>query len=288
MSLVTASPADIARRSDDDRAARRFHDRYRDDFAVPDAWNDTLDVLLSHRSVRAYLPDKLPDGIVEILVAAAQSASSSSNLQAWSVVAVEDAARKARLAAFAGNQRHILEAPLLLVWLVDLARLTRLAEERSAPSAALDYIECFLLGAVDAALAAQNAVVALESLGLGAVYIGALRNKPAEVAAELGLPPHVFPIFGLVVGRPDPARPTAVKPRLPPDAVLFRERYAWGETQRQAVAAYDERIKAFQREQGLPEQDWTVLAGNRVRDAKSLNGRDVLRTVLHQLGFQLK
>jgi nitroreductase len=289
MSLA-ASPAgsSAAGRIDDDRAEQRLRDRYRQDLAVPELWNDTLDVLLSHRSVRAYLPDELPDGTVETLAAAAQSAASSSNLQAWSVVAVEDAARKARLAGFAGNQRHIVEAPLLLVWLIDLARLGRLAEERGAASEALDYFESFLLGTVDAALAAQSAVVALESLGLGSVYIGAIRNKPAEVAAELGLPPQVFPLFGLVVGRPDPARPTAVKPRLPQDAVLFRERYEWDERQRQAVAAYDERIRAFQREQGLPEQGWTVPVGNRVRSATSLNGRHVLRAVAEQLGFALK
>jgi|HubBroStandDraft_1064217.scaffolds.fasta_scaffold00328_25 nitroreductase len=283
-----AYPAAVPESGDDYRAAERLYARYRLDVPAPAAWNETLDVLLSHRSVRAYLPDRLPEGTLETLVAAAQSAASSSNLQAWSVVAVEDPARKARLAGFAGNQKHIVEAPLLLVWLVDLARLSRLAEERGAPSEALDYVESFLVGAVDAALAAQSAVVALESLGLGSVYIGAIRNKPAQVAAELGLPPHVFALFGLVVGRPDPARPTAVKPRLPQDAVLFRERYEWTETQRRAVTGYDERIRGFQREEGLAEQSWTVQAGNRVRDAKSLNGRDVLRAILHELGFELK
>jgi hypothetical protein len=124
--------------------------------------------------------------------------------------------------------------------------------------------------------------------GLGSVYTGGIRNKPAEGAAELNLPPHVFALFGLVVGRPDPARPASVKPRLPQPAVLFREQYAWGAVQREAVAAYNPRIREFQREQGLPEQDWTAQAGQRVRDATALSGRDVLRDVLHQLGFALK
>ena len=66
-----------------------------------DALNGTVRLLLAHRSVRAYLPDRLPPGTLETLVAAAQSAATSSNLQAWSVVAVEDPARKARLAAVA-------------------------------------------------------------------------------------------------------------------------------------------------------------------------------------------
>src|SRR3546814_7015230 len=78
----------------------------------------------------------------------------------------------------------IVQAPLFLVWLIDLGRLTRLAEARGVSSEALTYLESFLLGAVDASLAAQSAVVALESLGLGSVYIGGIRNSPAEV--EIG------------------------------------------------------------------------------------------------------
>jgi len=262
--------------------------RYRDRLPEPGTWNDTLSVILSHRSVRAYLPDALPDGTVEILVAAAQSAASSSNLQAWSVIAVEDKARKARLAALAGNQKHIEEAPLLLVWLADLNRLQRVAAAQNQKAEALDYLESFLLGAVDAALAAQNAFVALESLGLGGVYIGALRNKPLEVAAELGLPRHVVALFGLVVGHPDPNRPADVKPRLPQQAVFFREQYGFGEAGLLDVAAYDERFKVFQREQGLAEQGWSIQAGKRVQDAGALNGRDVLRDALNRLGFELK
>jgi nitroreductase len=269
-------------------SADRLAQRYRGDAPDIAELNETLDVLLSHRSVRAYLPEKLPETTLETVVAAAQSASSSSNLQVWSVVAVEDPPRKARLAALAGNQKHILEAPLFLLWLIDLHRLTALGKARGVPAEALSYLESFLLGAVDTAIAAQNAVVALESLGLGAVYIGGIRNHPEAVAAELGLPPHAFALFGLAVGRPDPARPASVKPRLPQDAVLFREQYEWGERQRAAIAAYDERLREFQREQKLPERDWTEQAGERVRGPASMSGRDALRCVLHELGFDLR
>ena len=250
--------------------------------------NDVIDGLLDHRSVRAYLPDALPEGTIETLVAAAQSAASSSNLQVWSVVAVQDPARKNRLAVLAGNQKHIVEAPLLLVWLIDFDRLTRLAIERSAPAGALDYLETFLLGAVDTSLAAQNAVVALESLGLGSVYIGGIRNRPEAVAAELDLPPRLFPLFGLVVGTPDPARPASIKPRLPQESVLFHETYAWTDRQRHAATAYDARLRSFQREQGMPERDWTDLAGERTRGPDAMAGRHVLRSVLAGLGFALR
>lgn len=268
------------------KRAGRLHERYRDTIDASRAWNETLDTLLAHRSVRAYLPDVVPPGTVELLVAAAQSAASSSNLQPWSVVAVEDPARKARLAALAGNQKQILQAPLLLLWIVDHQRLTRIGERIGTPADGLHFLESFLLGAVDTSLAAQNAVVALESIGLGSCYIGGIRNKPAEVAAELGLPPQSFALFGLTVGYPDPAAPAAVKPRLPQDAVLFREQYGVADSP-SAIAVYDERLRSFQREQRMPERNWSEQASQRVRGADSLAGRDVLRDVLNSLGFCL-
>jgi len=276
-----ANALDVAR----EHARQRYR---RDDAPEPAAWNETLQVLLGHRSVRAFLPDSLASGTIETLVAAAQSAPSSSNLQIWSVVAVEDPARKARLAALAGHQQHILEAPLFLVWLVDFDRLTQLSEVDGVASEALDFTETFLLGAVDTALAAQNATVALESLGLGAVYIGGIRNRPKEVAAELNLPPRVFALFGHAIGHPDPERPAAVKPRLPQSAVLFREQYAWTDAQETAAYSYDSRIRAFQREQGMVEKDWTIQARERTRGPSSMAGRHVLREVLNDLGFELR
>jgi hypothetical protein len=144
-----------------------------------------------------------------------------------------------------------------------------------------------LLGTVDTAIAAQNAVVALESLSLGAVYTGGIRNKPAEVALELGLPPHVFALVGLAVGHPDPDAPASVKPRLPQEAVLFRETYAHG-ADAATIRDYDQRLRAFQREQGLPERDWSEQAAYRVRGAEALSGRHLMRDVLKGLGFGLR
>ncbi|NIJ37369.1 nitroreductase [Sphingopyxis panaciterrae] len=270
-----------------DRARTRLHERYREAIDTPLSWNDTLDTILSHRSVRAYLPDAVPEGTIELLVAAAQSAATSSNLQPWSVLAVEDAERKRRLAVLAGNQKHVVDAPLFLLWLVDLNRPRDVAKTGGSEGTALDYLESFLLGAVDTSLAAQSAVLALESLGLGSVYIGGIRNRPAEVAAELGLPPGVFALFGLVVGYPDPAAPASVKPRLAQKAVLFREQY--DASGRQApLGHYNARLRTFQQEQGLPEQDWTTIVANRLKGPEILHGRDRLREILNGLGFALK
>lgn len=257
------------------------------DVAAHDALNPVLETILAHRSVRAYLSDPLPAGTLELLIAAAQSAPSSSNLQVWSLIAVEDPARKERLAALAGNQQHIREAPLLLVFLADTARHAQVASERESPSEGLQYLDTFLMGAVDAALAAQSALIAAESLGLGTVYIGALRNQPEAVARELGLRPGVSPMFGLVVGRPDPARPAAIKPRLPQRAVAFREQYGAQDLTRE-VARYDQVMAAFYAAQQLEQPSWSQHVSERLRSPERLNGRHRLRDALVALGFPLR
>ncbi|WP_213881046.1 oxygen-insensitive NADPH nitroreductase [Pseudomonas sp. dw_358] len=250
-------------------------------------WNDTIDQLLDHRSVRAFTDQPLPDGTIETLVAAAQSASTSSNLQVWSVVAVQDSDRKSRLSALAGHQAYIRQAPLFFVWLADLSRVARVAEQQEVELEAVPYLESLLLGTIDAALAAQNAVVALESLGLGSVYIGAIRNDIEGVAKELGLPPQVYPVFGLCVGYPSAERPAQVKPRLPQGAVLHHETYS-ATADVEAVAEYDERLGAFYQREGMKASGWSEQVVNRLRSVSNLHGREELVEALKRMGFGLR
>jgi nitroreductase len=259
-------------------------DRYGDDALPPlSLTNETLAVQLAHRSVRSFLPDPVGEEHLEALVAAAQSAPTSSNLQAWSVVAIRNRARKSRLAALAAEQGFVDEAPLLLVWLADLGRARRLAERHGRPLDGADYLESTFLGFLDATLAAQNAVVAAESLGLGTVCVGAIRNHPEEVARELDLPPHVFAVFGLAVGWPDPAEHSGVKPRLPQSAVLHRERYDAPRADAE-IDGYDERLRAYNRGHGLTG-DWTERVLRRLEGPGSLAGRDRIREALVGLGL---
>jgi nitroreductase len=253
---------------------------------VPLAWNDTIELLLSHRSVRGFLSDPLPPGTLEALVAAAQSASSSSNVQAWTVIAVENAETKAALAKIASGQKHIEDCPLMLVWCADLSRTKQMGERHNYPTDATGFLESFIVSVVDAALAAQNATIAAESFGLGMVYIGALRNNPEEVARILKLPPNVVAVFGMCVGMPDPTRPYNVKPRLPQRVVLHREHYDTSLPQ-EALDSYDAALSAFQRSEKMKEVGWTGAMKSRWRDAKSINGRDRIRSALIALGFRL-
>jgi nitroreductase len=250
-------------------------------------WNEVIASLLQHRSVRAYQPTPLPPGTLETLVAAAQSAASSSNMQSWSVVAVTDPAAKAALSVVAGNQIHIEQCPLFLVWVADVARLGRVGASVQQEFECLPYLETFLFSAFDAILAAQNATVAAESLGLSTVYIGALRNDVEEVAKILGLPQGAMGLVGLCIGYGDETKKAMVKPRLPQSAVLHRERYdTTGEAE--GTAIYDRALHKFSEVAERTPYTWTQRVISRVGRLSSLAGRDRIREAMGRLGLPLR
>ena len=273
------------------RAQQLIATRYgTDTLPAPAAWTPVIDHLLGHRSVRRHLPDPVSEDQLAAIIAAAQSAATSSNLQAWSVVAVRNPDTRAALAECAGGQAHVRDAPLVLVWLADLARLAHVAESVERPDGALDYLEMFIIGVVDAALAAQNALAAAESLGLSGCYIGGMRNQPEKVAELLGLPPRVFAVFGMTLGVEDPAAPpAAVKPRLPQQVVLHQERYLPVAEQQAGIEAYNAAMARFYEDQKMNVHGtWAVHSAKRIAGPETLSGRDRLVEALRGMGFALK
>jgi nitroreductase len=250
-------------------------------------WNDVIAGLMQHRSVRGYKSDALPPGTLETLIAAAQSAATSSNMQTWSAVAITEPAKKATFARLSGHQGHIMQCPLFLVFLADLSRLARMGATEGKTLEGLPYFETYLVAAIDAALAAQNAVVAAESLGLSTVYIGAMRNDPEAVARELGLPEGCMAVFGLCIGYALPGHESAVKPRLGQAAVLHRERY--DPTNDDTVrTTYDRAMLSFSTAHERQGYTWTERMMARVGRVSALNGRDRLADALRRLGFPLR
>jgi len=258
--------------------------------ALPSAgpWNETIATMLDHRSVRGYKPDPVPPGTLETLIAAAQSAATSSNMQWWSAVAITDPAKKKVLAEIAGNQKHIEQCPLYIAWVADMSRNQRISEDTKTDFETMPWLETFMVACIDAALAAQNAVVAAQSIGLRTVYIGAMRNDPIKVAELLGLPPQSFVVFGLCVGyAADDKADGEVKPRLPQSIVLHHDRYdAAEEAARRAT--YDAEMTKFSARHELQAATWTQRVLNRLGPIKSMNGRETIRASLKKLGFEIK
>lgn len=262
--------------------------RYGADY-IPAAgpWNDVIAAMLDHRSTRGFLTDALPDGTLETLIAAAQSAATSSNLQTWSVMAVTDPAMKAEFAKIANNQQHIAECPLFLIWLADLSRLQRISADVKMEFEALPWFETFMVAAIDAALAAQNASVAAESLGLANVYIGALRNNPQRVAEMLKLPQGVVGVFGHCIGYAKPEAKTEVKPRLPQSVIVHHNTYDAGDETKNR-ANYDQVLLEFSKRNEMAAGTWTDRLMGRAAKLGGMSGRHQMVGWLRSLGFPLK
>jgi len=215
---------------------------------------DVLDLIMNHRSIRAFRNEPVPEADLRAMIRAAQQASTSSNMQAYSVIRVTDRRLRAELAEIAGRQQYVETCPEFLVWCADMERL-RIAAGIE-PSAMPCNAEAYTIAAIDAALAAQNAAVAAESLGYGICYIGAVRNDIAKTAALLGLPQRVVPLFGMCIGRPD--QQPLLRPRLPVRAVLHENRYD-DAVYAEAVAAYDEAHAEYlkERSRGRLSAGWS-------------------------------
>ncbi|MNH85226.1 FMN reductase (NADPH) [compost metagenome] len=246
--------------------------------------NDTISLLKRHRSIRKFKDKPLGKSMVEQIISAGQAASSSSNVQAFSVVAITDTERKGILSELAGNQAYIRECPVFLVWCADLHRLKYSAERhRPGQDSYEDVTESFIIATVDTALAAQNAAVAAESLGLGIVYIGGIRNRIAEVAELLELPDLVYPVFGMCLGYPD--QEPGLRPRLPVSAVLHWDEYDTDKTEEQ-VEIYDKTMTEYLRERtgGQKDKPWSELMAEKLTQPSRLH----MREFLQKRGFELK
>lgn len=243
--------------------------------------NEVIELLLNHRSVRRFKDITLSEEQTEAIISAAQAASTSSNVQAYTIIGVTDPGKRQVLAGLAGNQSYVEHTGLFLVFCADLSRLKEATEQQGETFH--QNTESFVVATVDAALAAQNAAIAAESLGLGICYIGGIRNKPQEVSELLELPELVYPVFGLTIGVPD--QENALRPRLPQHAVYHENIYK-REQSRQGVAEYDEAIERYYKErtQGRTITNWSKGIADKYRQPVRAN----LRPFLENRGFRLE
>lgn len=183
---------------------------------------EPLDLLSAHRSIRRYRPDPIPDDDLGAILHAATRASSSGNMQTYSMIVTRDPDRKARLYELHFEQEMILQAPLLLTFVVDWHRMNRWCR-LSGAEPGYDNILSFFVGFADALIAAQNAALAAEALGYGICYMGTTLSASTRIAAFLELPESVFPATTLVIGRPN--EDPALRARLPMEGIVHEESY---------------------------------------------------------------
>ncbi|MCK5835840.1 MAG: oxygen-insensitive NADPH nitroreductase [Desulfobacula sp.] len=229
--------------------------------------NSTLDILSSHRSVRQFRDKPIEESKFQTIVRAAQCASTSHHVQAYTIIRVRDKKTRKEIADLAGPQPWVEKAPVFLVFCADLTRLINTCEMNGIKPET-GWAEQFIVGTVDTALAAQNLIVAAESLELGGVFIGGIRNDPTRVSDLLNIPDHAYPVFGMCLGYPDQAPDT--KPRLPPALVLKEGTFDGpglsedlsrnpGKTPEEHLAIYDKTIREYYltRDSNLKDQKWS-------------------------------
>lgn len=244
--------------------------------------NAVIELLQRHRSIRRFKPEPLQGEQIAAIIRSAQMASSSSNVQAYSIIGVTDPGKKRELAILCGNQRYVEECPLFLVWCADLERL-RLACEQQQVEMVHGTMENFIVATVDVALAAQNAAIAAESLGLGIVYIGGIRSQPREVSRLLHLPQLVYPVFGMCVGYPD--QEPDPRPRLPVQAVYHENTYS-AKPFKEAIDEYDRIMREYylRRTGGKRDTTWSEEMAAKFRQAV----RKHMRAYLEEQGFRFE
>jgi FMN reductase (NADPH) len=142
----------------------------------------------------------------------------------------------------------------------------------------------FMVAPIDAALAAQNAAVAAESLGLGIAYIGGLRNNPDQVSSLLSLPNKVYPVFGMCLGYPD--QEVETKPRLPQQAMYFENGYPDFSVVEAYIEKYDQTMKQYyiERTNGKRSDTWSEMMATMLKTPR----RAHMKSFLIDRGFPLK
>jgi FMN reductase (NADPH) len=178
--------------------------------------------LFTHRSIRKYKPDPIPIEVLDSVLNAAARASTTGNMQVYSMVVTSEAQIREQLWEVHFKQNMVLQAPVIITFCADFNRFNKWCELRNAEPG-FDNFLSFFTAAIDALLASQNATIEAENQGLGICYLGTTTYNAPEISEILNLPFGVVPVTSLVLGYPDETPP--LTDRLPMEAIVHREKY---------------------------------------------------------------
>jgi len=243
--------------------------------------NTVIETMMQHQSIRKFTEQSIPQTLLEQLIAAGQAASSSSFVQVTSVIQVSNQTAREQLQVASGNQPYVSTCPVFLVFCADLKRNQDICAYNGIDMPT-GYTEQALIASIDTAIMAQNVILAAESVGLGGVYIGGLRNQPQLVCDTLKLPEQVVPLFGMCLGYP--AQDPGLKPRLPLPAVLHQEQYQPLSTEH--LQAYDEELSSYyvQRTKGKLDTNFS----QHIEKTLNKEARPHLLEFLHKQGLMTR
>ena len=181
-----------------------------------------MQTLLEHRTIRKYKSQPIEDNILNQILEAGFRASTTGNMQVYSIIITKDEKRKDEMFKFHFGQAMVKQAPVLLTFCADFNRFNKWCEQRNAEPGYDNFLS-FMTAAIDALLVAQNVTIAAESFGLGICYLGTTTYMADKIIEFLKCPKGVVPITTLVVGYPD-ENPELVD-RLPYKGIVHDEFY---------------------------------------------------------------
>jgi FMN reductase (NADPH) len=248
-----------------------------------DIMNPVIETILNHRSIRNFEDRPLSVEQIQTIVQSAQAASTSSFIQAYSIIGIKDTEKKKELAKLAGNQSYVENNGHFFVFCADLHRhelIGKLEKEKVVES--IESTEKFMVAVIDATLAAQNATLAAESMGLGVCYIGGLRNNLEEICNLLKIPQRVVPLFGLAVGYPTSM--SSQKPRLPFTHIYHEDVYEQDEsTYLEQLEKYNQTVSTYYKERtnGKRSDTWTSQMAQMLKEPR----RMYMKVFVEKMGF---
>ncbi len=197
-----------------------------------------INSIISRASVRKFSKENISKELLTLLLTAAQSAPSKSNLQQYSIMVIQNKSLKNKISTLIGDTKWALTAPVFLLFLADIRRNIKITNHKGY-NHKNNNVDTFMNGVIDAALSMQSMISASESIGLGICPISMIRNIIEEVKNLCKLPKGVFPIAGLALGWPDERSPISI--RLPQDIVTHYNTYN-EKNLMDKINQYDERV----------------------------------------------
>ncbi len=183
---------------------------------------ETINTLLNHKTIRNYKTDPIDDPILEEILEAGFRASTTGNMQVYSVIVTRDEQRRKELCKLHFGQQMVEQAPVTLTFCADFNRFNKWCRQRDADPGYDNFLS-FFTASIDALLVAQNVCVAAEAHGLGICYLGPTTYQADKLIDFFDLPEGVVPVTTVVIGYPNENPEQA--DRLPAEGVVHHETY---------------------------------------------------------------
>jgi nitroreductase len=181
------------------------------------------DILLNRRTIRKYSQDPVEETLLDELLKTGCRASTTGNMQVYSIIITGDDEKKRELAPLHFNQKMVTEAPVVLTFCADFNRFNKWCLLRKADPGYDNFLS-FYTASIDALLVAQTFCIAAEAKGLGICYLGTTTYMAHKIIDVLKLPKGVVPVTTITLGWPL-EKPEQVD-RLPLEAIIHFETYS--------------------------------------------------------------